>query len=130
MQHSFLLPAIGAGLSMCLASGPVVAGWANVWTNVEAVLINSDMDGNGDEIYGGCMAKLSVPPSSKLPGCQGDWVTLSCSGDFADPVRAYRMVDQLQLALVANRKVSVHFDDSRKHNGYCYAYRVYLFNQP
>lgn len=78
----------------------------------------------GDERWGGCLASLSISPQTILPGCGAGWVTFSCSGDFADPVRAYRMLDQAQLALAAGKKVNVWFQDDKKHNGYCFANRL------
>ncbi len=70
------------------------------------------------------MAALSVGPDTVLPACPPWWVTFSCSGDFTDPIRAYRMVDVAELALATNKKVQVFFRDDLKHNGYCFAYRI------
>lgn len=77
-----------------------------------------------DGTFGGCMAALSVSPSSVLPSCLPNWVTFSCTGDFGDVVLAYRELDQAQLALAGDHQVVVQVDDSRKHNGYCYASRI------
>jgi hypothetical protein len=71
------------------------------------------------------MAKLSVNPATKLPTCNGWFVTFSCTGDFAtNTVQAYRLLDQAQLALAANKTVNVFFQDDKKHNGYCFANRI------
>jgi hypothetical protein len=80
-----------------------------------------------DETFGGCMAGLNLTANTHFPpGCGVRYVTFSCSGLFTDPVRAYRMLDQAQLALAANKTVMVTVDDSRKHNGYCFASRIDL----
>jgi hypothetical protein len=69
------------------------------------------------------MVKLSVNPNKALPNCD-EWLTLSCSGKWTDQVRAYRMLDQFQLAYATNRKVEVWFQDDKTHDGYCFANRV------
>jgi hypothetical protein len=100
------------------AAGPVLAATSYVIANVDRVLIY------GYNTFGGCMAALSVSPQSVLAGCQGSWVTFSCTGDFTDQVRAYRMVDVAELALATGKEVQVFFRDDMKHNGYCFAYRI------
>ncbi len=101
-----------------LASTPAFAATAFIPNaQVNRVMVHGDG-------FGGCMANLSVNPQSLLPGCGPGWVTFSCTGNFTDAVRAYRMLDQAQLALAANKNVSVVVDDSRKHNGYCFATRI------
>jgi len=104
-------------LLFCM-SAQVLATSGSVVANVTRVLIASDIS------FGGCMAQLSVSPQTVLPGCQSSWVTFSCSGDFTDEVRAYRMVDVAELALATGKRVSVFFRDDQKHNGYCFAYRI------
>lgn len=81
-----------------------------------------------DERLGGCMALLSVSPASVLPGCGDGWVTFSCSGQFTDNVRAYRMLDQAQLALATNRTIMVSITDQQQHDGFCFVTRIDLLN--
>jgi len=78
----------------------------------------------GNEMFGGCMAALSVDPQTVLPDCQSWWVTFSCSGAFTDPTSAYRLLDVAQLALATNKQAYVFFRDDLKHNGYCFADRI------
>jgi hypothetical protein len=80
-----------------------------------------------DDTYGGCMAALSLNPQTVRPSCAPWWVTFSCSGHFTDPVRAYRMVDQAQLALATGKKAFVLIQDNKKHNGYCFANRIDVY---
>lgn len=70
------------------------------------------------------MAELSISPQTKLATCGTKFVTFSCTGTFTDAVRAYRMLDQAQLALVTAKTVSVTINDAKKHNGYCFAQRI------
>ena len=79
---------------------------------------------SADSRWGGCMAALTVDPQDVLPNCSSHWVTFSCSGDFTDPVRAYRMVDQAQLAIATGKQVGVWFQDDKMHNGYRFANRI------
>lgn len=108
-----------AAISACFVwQGNVMAGNATVLAHVQSVMVTAD------STFGGCMAKLSVDPSAELPGCNRGWVTFSCTGDFADPVRAYRLLDQAQLALAARKQFRVYFTDDQKHNGFCFVYRA------
>ena len=77
-----------------------------------------------DSRFGGCLAALTVNPQTKLGSCGKTWVTFSCSGHFTDSIRAYRMLDQAQLALAMNKSVIVGIQDDKKHNGYCFANRI------
>ena len=108
-------------LSVFLAlvtTGPVLADFGQVVANVNRVLVT------GDSTWGGCMALLSVNPQAVLPDCNSWWVTFSCSGDFTDAVRAYRMLDAAELALATGKSVQVFFQDDKKHNSYCFANRI------
>jgi hypothetical protein len=96
----------------------VLAAEAVVLADVKRVLIT------GDDRWGGCMALLSVNPQQSLGSCAAGWVAFSCSGDFTEPLRAYRMLDNAQLALATGKKVQVWFEDTRRHNGYCFANRI------
>jgi len=105
-------------LSTTLASTAASGATAVLNGKVDRVMIQNDGG------FGGCMAQLSVNPKAVLPACGSGWVTFSCTGDFTGPVSAYRSVDQAQLALAANKHVLVIIDDSRRHNGYCFASRI------
>lgn len=105
-------------LSTALASTAALGATAALTGKVNRVMIKNDGG------FGGCMAQLSVNPKAALPACGGGWVTFSCTGDFTDRVSAYRSIDQAQLAVAANKNVLVVIDDSRRHNGYCFATRI------
>ncbi|SDW18400.1 hypothetical protein [Thiocapsa roseopersicina] len=107
-----------AAVALITTAGPVPAGSGNVVANVNRVLIAVDAR------WGGCMAMLSANPQSVLPSCGSWWVTFSCTGDFTDRVRAYRMLDASELALATGKRVQVWFRDDKMHNGYCLADRL------
>jgi len=106
--------------------GTVTALWASVAVSdtapvtafVEKTMVTSD------SLRGGCMAALSEDPAAVLPACKSTWVTFSCDGTYTDPVRAYRMLDQAQLALATGLAVQVTINDSKMHDGYCFASRI------
>ncbi len=110
--------AVAAVLLSVLPNSSVLAAEAVVTAQINRVLISAD------STYGGCMAALSSNPQNLLPACLADWVSFSCSGHFTDAVRGFRMLDQAQLALATNKSVMVVVDDSRRHNGYCFASRI------
>jgi hypothetical protein len=76
--------------------------------------------------YGNCMVRLDTPPQSQLPNCGNYWVSFSCDGSYTSQDVAYRMLEMSQMAYVLEKEVFIQIDDSRKHNGYCLAYRVDL----
>jgi hypothetical protein len=80
-----------------------------------------------DDSFGGCMASLSINTRDlgAWLGCTPGWVSFSCSGEYTDPVRGYRMLDMAELALATRKKVQVWFDDEMLYNdGYCAANRI------
>ena len=107
-----------AAILMWLCAFPVAADTARITAFIEATRVT------GDGTFGGCMASLSKDPAEVLPACKSSWVTFSCDGTYTDPVLAYRMLDQAQLALATGMKVLVFVDDSKMHNGYCLASRI------
>jgi hypothetical protein len=105
-------------LTTALVATTAFGATATLQGKVNRVMIHTDGG------FGGCMAQLSVNPNAALPACGAGWVTFSCTGDFADQVSAYRAVDEAQLALATNKNVLLVIDDSRRHNGYCFATRI------
>lgn len=110
-RKSVMLITLGLGVGFSSAS---YSAEGYVTANVVDVLLNAD------DSWGGCMAKLSANPRNELPSCSDDWVTFSCSGEFTDNVRAYRMFDQAQLALVTGKTVILKITDAQKHDGFCF----------
>ncbi len=78
------------------------------------------------QAYGGCMVALGVAVSKAVPivNCPGNWVSFSCNGTYISKDLAFYMLDQAQLALSLNKQVFVTVDDTKKHNGYCFASRI------
>jgi hypothetical protein len=74
--------------------------------------------------FGGCMAKLDQPLANSGLDCPGSWVSFSCAGVFTTKDIAYRMFDSAQMAFALGKPVSVQVDDTKKHNGHCYARRI------
>lgn len=89
-------------------------------TTVQQIRVTSDA------AFGGCMAQLAMSPSDVLPTCAPDWVTFSCTGEFTNVARAYRLFDQAQLAYSMEKTVTILVDDTRNHNGYCFATQIDL----
>lgn len=78
-------------------------------------------------VFGGCMALLDTPVNlaTNSPNCPSNgWITFSCSATFTSQDIAYRMLDQAQLAKALGRPVTVVVDDTKKHNGFCFANRI------
>jgi hypothetical protein len=108
------------GLSLACGLGAAAAATATLTTSISRVSVI------GNDNFGGCMAQLAVGPESKLAGCLKGYVTFDCAAvlEGTDPVRAYRMLDQAQLALAGKRQVMVYFRDDKTVDGACLAYRI------
>lgn len=117
-MHKTMLSAGALALASAILSAPAVAATAIVTADVERTRVTSGAT------FGGCMAKLSVDLYSELTTCKSHWVSFGCSGEVTDPLPAFRMLDQGQLALAAGKKVKVWFTDTTLYNGYCLATRI------
>ena len=102
------------------ASLPAYAANAQMVASAKGVMVT------GDSRFGGCMVSLDTDPQTLLPACGKGWVSFDCSGGFpdSDVVRAYRMLDQAQLAIATRLRMRIEFSDEKMHNGYCVAHRV------
>ncbi len=106
-----------APLLLALVVSPAFAGTGVLSAKVTKVMTDSTK-------FGGCAARLSVDPQSKLPNCAAHWVTFSCTGDHHSKDMAARLFSAAQLALVTGSNVFVRFRDDKTHNGYCLAERL------
>ena len=70
------------------------------------------------------MIKTDVTFVERGLDCKTNWVSFSCSGDFTSKDVGYRMFDSALTAFVLGNRVMLEVDDTKKHNGYCYAGRV------
>ena len=112
----------GALMALGLTFAPLVYGaQANMNAKILRTLVAEE------ELWGGCMARLSVDPQTVLPACGPIWVTFSCSGEHVSKDIAYRMLDAAQLAQVTDRSVFLIITDEKKHNGYCFARRIDVY---
>lgn len=76
--------------------------------------------------YGGCMVQLARTPMQEGLDCNGPWISFSCTGDFAAKDAAVRNFEIAQIAMLTERQILVGVDDTKKHNGYCFASRIDL----
>ncbi|MEQ8861690.1 MAG: hypothetical protein RIC56_23865 [Pseudomonadales bacterium] len=79
--------------------------------------------------FGGCMVHLTKTPLEEGLDCNGPWVSFSCSGDFAPRDAAVRNFEIAQIAVLTELTILVVVDDTKKHNGYCFASRIDLLRQ-
>ena len=78
-----------------------------------------------DTKWGGCMVSLNVSPMDSGLDCPTHlWVTLSCTGEHTSRSAALRMYDLAQMAFVTGNRIHIWVDDTRKHNGACFASRI------
>ncbi len=108
--------------TLLLVAPPLSAPWAET-AAIDATISRTMV--TTDDLYGGCMVALNVSPSDYNLDCpSGNWVTLDCAGELTSKSQGMRLMDSAQLAFVTGRSVRVTVDDSRKHNGWCFAQRI------
>lgn len=114
MKHLILLAIV-----MTMLVAPTVhAAEARITGKVVRTMV---VDGR----WGGCMVELNTSISAQLPGCPiHKWITFSCSGTFNTKDIAYRKFDSAQMAKALNRRVMIWVTDAKKHNGFCYGFRI------
>jgi len=78
----------------------------------------------GDGRFGGCMVQLDQRHADSGLNCPGSWVTLSCTGVHTSKDEGFRMFESAQMAFDLDKTIVLEVDDSKKHNGHCYARRV------
>ncbi len=82
-------------------------------------------------VFGDCMAEISKPLSDVTTGCttypRSRWVTFSCSGTYNSKDAGQRKFESAQLALALGYRVTLLVDNTKKHNGYCYARRIDIY---
>ncbi len=110
------------GLLACAATFWMTSGHAAVAALNGAKVIRVLIADEGR--FGGCMARLDRNISTVGLNCPGSWVSFSCTGDFTSKDVAYKMLETAQMAMALDRWVGVYVDDSRLHNGWCYANRI------
>lgn len=76
------------------------------------------------ENFGQCMA-VTVPSAAERGlDCEAYWVTFSCDGTFNSKSVGTTKYSAAQLAYVTGGRINVTADDTKKHNGYCFAQRI------
>ncbi len=105
-----------AGL-LALTNSSAYAAKAGIFAKVTTILLD-------DVNFGGCMAALDSAPSGTGLDCADPWVSFSCTGDFNSRSQGDRKLAAAQLALVTQTTFYVVIDDTKKHNGYCFAERA------
>ena len=101
-------------LCMCFAAN-AYAATASVYAKITRTLLAD----RGR--YGTCLVRLDVDLTLSGVDCPYSHVTFSCGGDFQGKDVAWRMFDTAQMAFTLDYSVYLEVDDSRKHNGYCFA---------
>lgn len=104
--------------TILLVSSKSFGAQATFVAGVEKILLD-------DDLYSGCMAKLSVSPADELAGCGNNWVVLDCDRSLGGTAtQASQKLSAMQLAMVTSTNVTVRITDSAIANSYCKAVRV------
>ena len=77
-----------------------------------------------NENFGQCMAVTEPSAEDRGLACKSYWVTFSCDGTFNSKSIGNAKYSAAQLAYVTGSQVFVSVDDTKRHNGYCFAQRI------
>ena len=113
---------IALSMAVLMGSASVgLAATANVVGNVTRTLVADQGR------WGGCMILIDQVLANHGLDCPNQWVSFSCNGTFTTKDVAFRMFDSAQMAYALGKRVIVEVDDTKKHNGFCYAGRIDVF---
>ena len=117
MMKKIILTVVVCSLS--LLSTSAFSQRAYIRARIRSLLIH-------DKDFGKCMAHLDkmANTASNAPDCPSNWVSFSCDGTYNSKDIAYRKLDIAQKTEITDGQMIVYVDDTKKHNGHCYAYRV------
>ncbi len=110
-------------LAVCLI---VLGPWLHAATTSILTQVERTLTADAGR-FGGCMALTNVTLANEGLNCTSRWVTFSCSGVYAAKDIAYRMFDSAQMAMALGKTVKLYVTDAKKHNGYCYANRIDVY---
>ena len=117
MKSSYTSAAAAIFITCSVIGSSALAAQQFLAAEVKRILID-------ETAFGGCMAFLKPGAATTGLDCPGSWVTFSCLGDFNPKSVGNQKLSAAQLALVSGTQLIVKIDDTRKHNGWCYATRV------
>ena len=115
-------PKLFVALAMFVATGVMAATEGYEASVTKTLQIDND--------FGGCMALITPKPQDVLATCRGGFVTFSCIGDFNSKADGLAKFQTSMLAALSGGSIYLVIDDTKKHNGYCYAPRVDFIPAP
>ena len=112
---------ITASILCVLFWSGIVSAATDTWsTKVTQFLVD-------DSQFGGCLAFLSVPPSSRSAiSCPSGWVSFDCTGTVNSKSEGSIKLGAAQLAFVTDKCIIVTANDAVTFNGQCHAPTVNL----
>ena len=108
---------LGGCMIATFSSHGTLAATDNWNATVDRILTDS-------ENFGQCMAVTTPSAADRGLDCAAYWVTFSCDGTFNSKSIGATKYSSAQLAYVTDGRINVTVDDTRKHNGYCFAQRI------
>ena len=78
------------------------------------------------EKFGHCMALFRG--LNTAGGCKNSWLSFDCAGQFVSKEAARRHYEVAQMAIALGKQVSVFYEPTERHNGYCVVKRIDLLN--
>ena len=117
MMKKIILTVVVCSLSLLSTSAFSQIGYLRA--KVKGTLVH-------DKDYGKCMARLDkdINTATDSPECPTKWVSFSCEGTYNSKDIAYRKLDMAQSAEITQVDIIFSVDDTKKHDGHCFASRV------
>ncbi len=106
-------------IGVVLGVGVLIAGQVHATEFFRTGSINRFLT---DELYGGCMIRISAAIGNGCPAT--GWVSLDCEATHSPAGVGNRMYATALTAFSLGRQVTVLVDNTELHNGYCVARRL------
>ena len=78
-----------------------------------------------NELFGQCMVLTTYESTID---CPDRWVSVDCKGSYSGKDSTLRLWDSILLARALGAGTYIVVNDAKKHNGYCVAERVDVYN--
>jgi len=122
MRNQWKRVFLGVVIGVVLLGAGGVSAETVFFGNVKVIRTYSDA-----QTFGDCMISISKPLSSYIANCPNNYLTFSCDGTYNSKDSGQRKFESAQLAMALGYRVAFFVDNTKKHNGFCYARRIDIY---
>ncbi len=112
------IPAI---VALAVLPSPPANAYKEWVSNLTIERVLSNTDGS----WGNCMVYVSAPAPNA--DCPSRWFHFSCDGSYVTPDVGRQNFNVAYAAFLADKRVNLYVDDTKKDSSYCFVQRIDVF---